>query len=135
MATKAPAEVLERLRRSKVHAQKLVSEGPSLQRSVDQVDDASRALLARVSVKSANGEVEATRFLGTLGYNCARLARARASVPPPAPPDELGLELAQADVDGFLRHQRRVILLQAIEEAKGGTLDAARNAATRAMEV
>lgn len=44
------------------------------------------------------------------------------------------MERPEADVDGFLRHQRRVILLTAIEESKNGTLDAARNSAARSLE-
>ncbi len=117
-----------------MYAEKLVSDGPSLKRSADQLDDASRLLLTKVSVKSSNVEAEATRFLGMHGYNCTRLQRARNGVQLAGGGDEVLERLAEADVDGYLRHQRRVILLTAIEEAKGGTLDAARNQAARAME-
>jgi hypothetical protein len=40
-------EILERLRRSKGYAEKLVSETPSLKRTADQLDDASRLLLTK----------------------------------------------------------------------------------------
>jgi hypothetical protein len=134
-ANQSTQEILERLRRSKVkqawlagargadlfrkvYAEKLVSDGPALKRGADQLDDASRLLLTKVSVKSSNVEAEATRFLGMHGYNCTRLQRARNSVQLAGGGDELLERLAEADVDGYLRHQRRVILLTAIEESK-----------------
>lgn len=58
----AKNDLLDRLRKSKSHAEKLVqasTEGPLLKRSVDQLDDASRSLLSRVSSKSINVEAEA----------------------------------------------------------------------------
>jgi hypothetical protein len=85
-----------------------------------------------VSVRNNNVEAEATRFLGMHGYNCTKLQRARNSVQVTG--GEEIVERPEADVDGFLRHQRRVILLTAIEESKAGTLDTARNSAARAME-
>jgi hypothetical protein len=69
------------------------------------------------------------------GYNCNKLMRLRTALQLKANGGFEPLDrLAEADVDGFLIHQRRLILLTAIEEAKGATSDSALNASNRSLE-
>ena len=69
--------VVERLRKSKSQAEKLVGWSSALRRGPDALDDASRGLLARKGERGGDSEAEATRFLGMHGYNATRLTRLR----------------------------------------------------------
>eukprot|EP00029_Vermamoeba_vermiformis_P006383 TRINITY_DN2483_c0_g1_i2.p1 TRINITY_DN2483_c0_g1~~TRINITY_DN2483_c0_g1_i2.p1 ORF type:complete len:833 (-),score=260.37 TRINITY_DN2483_c0_g1_i2:26-2524(-) len=110
------------LEQSKQLTTQFQDQGFLIQRNIEQIDEASRNLVQKVSQEEKKSHPKAQILLARQGFDTEKLTQNLSSIDLKTTFEPLE-SISETDLESYLKHEHELIVLSAIEEAKKETIE------------